>query len=423
MNSSTRAELSALIDDTNGGIAAAVSAADLPTDVNVVAVKYGELLGYITENASELGFSTTTAPCFIEETDELCSTDKAQQNRHLFFDDLHFTERGHQIEAQWFLATLEGANGIAAEETARIPRVAYEQLESHRALVRPGTHSSDTHRTGLWFAPISSSLELKAHETDPQTDLDLEGAVLGVERRVGQFAFFGGALSVGETQAKFADGSRFELLGGSVTAYAGIDTELLGRLSLAYTRGGHDVEDIERVTGVEGLSAFGETTSRHWDLEFAARSVDEGFGFTIDHGISLAVGEIRTGGYQETGATGLALGYERQTLEYQRFSVDANIAGPEWTLTEHFALRPAAEIAWIHQFGDDAYGVRSRLLDNTAMAVTTTSLAPTEDRYDVGIGADLLIAEGWTLSARVSRQWANDIDDASEGTIVLRRTF
>lgn len=418
-----QAALSELVDATNAAILNAVQSNGLPADVNVVTMKYGAMVDYITTNSSELGFSNVTSACYDSEGDELCSDQIDGQNSYLFFDDLHFTEAAQRIEAQWWMATLAGANGSAARQTARMPRIVFEQQASHRGFVRPGSHTDGNDRFGVWLVPLGSSFDLKSNGADLKSDVAMDGAVIGIEGRVSKAFLLGGAFSLGDTTAKFEDGGRYKLKGGALSLYGAWDAQDLGRLSLTVTKGGHEIDEIRRATGVDLLSADGATDSSYWDLELAARSTDTIGAFEIDHGLSLATGRIKVDGYSERGATGLALRFEDQSFNYHHAAVDAVIRGPGWRISDELVVRPVADLEYTHQFGDDDYGVTSKLLDNTAQAVTIRSNAPAEDRFDTGLGAELLISDRWAISARYARQWTNGLDQADEAAITLRTSF
>ena len=115
--------------------------------------------------------------------------------------------------------------------------------------------------------------------------------------------------------------------------------------------------------------------------------------------------------------------FENQSFNYHQVAIDAVIRGPGWRISDELFVRPVADLEYTHQFGDDDYGLTSKLIDNTAQAVTIRSNAPAEDRFDAGIGAELVISEGWAISARYARQWSNDLDQADEAAITLRTSF
>jgi outer membrane autotransporter protein len=418
-----QAALAELVEVANAEMFAAIEAAGLPDDVNLVTMKYKDFITYVTSHGNALGFSNTTEACYREDEGTLCAPDFAGQNTHLWFDELHMTESGHRLAAQWWLATLNGASGQASRQTGRMPRIAYEQMESHRGLVRPGTHAGPDQRFAAWLSPVSSEMKLETAGGNPSAKLDLDGAVFGMERRFAEHFILGGALSVGKTEALFNDGGRYRMEGGAVSLYTALDYQEEGRLSLSVTKGGHDITGINRVTGVDLLSAGGETESSYWDVELAARTTDKIGVFEVDHGMSLSTGRISVDGYSETGAAGLALAYEKQAFNYQCLGLDAVVRGPAYRLTETVSIAPVADVAYAWQFGDDDYRVTSQLIGNTAQAVSVRSQAPAEDRFDVGVGFQLGLGARWTVSARYAQKWASDITRADESMVSLRMAF
>lgn len=418
-----QAALADLVDATNAAILAAVAAEALPADVNVVTMKYGAMLDHITANANALGFTNVTGSCFDPETGELCSAEAHVQNSYLFFDDLHFTERAHRLEAQWWQATLAGANGRASHQTARMPRIMFEQHAQQLGYIRPGTHTDSLDRLAVWMTPTRSAYDLGGEGLVPRADLVQDGAVLGIEGRLPHNFSVGGALSLADTTAKFEDGGRYTLQGGALSVFGAVDHQGLGRVSLILTKGGHEIDEINRVTGVELLSAGGATDSSYWNVELAARSTDAIGAFEIDHGVTVSTGRIKVDGYAESGADGLALRFEDQAFNYRMASLDASLRGPGWRLSDALVLRPTLDAVYMHQFGDDDYALTSQLIDNTAQAVTIRTRAPAEDRFDAGLGVALSIGERWTLSARYARQLANDLADSHAAALTLSAAF
>ncbi len=218
-------------------------------------------------------------------------------------------------------------------------------------------------------------------------------------------------------------GGHMRLEGGAASIYGALDYQEAGRLSLTLSRGGYDITGIERETGVSLLTAQGETQSDFWDAEIAARSTTNFGRFALDHGLAVSAGRIKVNGYSETGATGLALQFDDQAFNYKRLMLDANLQGPDFMVFSALTFTPLADIAYIHQFGDDDYGLRSQLIGNTAQSVTRRSQAPAEDRIDAGIGARIALGERWAISTRYAHQWASDIESADEVSLSLAVSF
>lgn len=418
-----QAALASMVDDANTAMFAAIEMEDLPSDLNLVTMKYEAFMEHVVANAQALGVSDTVTPCFDPDAETLCSTDFAIQNTHLWFDDLHMSERGQRLVGQWWMATLNAANGNAGRQTGRMPRVIHEQVETYRAQVRPGAHVESGDGFAAYVTPVYAEADLKSNAGDPAASLEHDAAVLGMEWRFSNQFIVGGALGVGETATRFDDGGRYKIGGGGLSLYGAFDFQDDGLLSLTMTRGGHEISGVTRITGVDLLAASGETEADYWDIELATRCVDQLGPIRIDHGLSLSAGSIKVDGYAETGAQGLALSYEDQSLDTRRFAIDAQMSGPEFRVAQAVRLTPLVDVAYAHQFGDNDYSVRSRLIDNTANTVATRAMAPTEDRLGAAIGARLTLGERWSADLRYARQWASDIEDARTGSLAVRFTY
>lgn len=414
--------LTDLMTDANAQMFDAVMQAELPDDVNIITMKYSDFVAYMMKNSQALGFTNTTTPCYDDDAETLCATDKAGQNTHVFFDHLHFTEKAHAIEADWWQATLAGASGTASHQTGLAPRFVFEHIEAASHLVQPGAHLSDETPYAVYASPLYSSYTLTPVGASPHTSGHMDGAVIGLEARLWDSIIAGGALSVGDTTAKFEDGGGYTLKGGGLSLYGAVDFANY-RFSLTGTKGSFDIDDIRRPTGVTLLSAAGQTDADYWDVELSARSVDLWGSFTIDHGVSLSTGQVKVDGYFETGATGLALSFEDIELDTRQFGLDTKVSGPSWRVLNAVEISPTAELAYAYQFGDDNYAVRSRLIDNTADTATVRAVGPAEHRSSAGLGARLIFGAHITADLQYRRTFADDLNTADAGNLNVRLTF
>lgn len=285
------------------------------------------------------------------------------------------------------------------------PRAAYEHLDLHRGLVRPGAAVRDDDHAVVWFASLGGASD----QGGPAAALSFEGAAFGAETRLGNRFAVGGAISAGETSPA---GDRYGMKGGALSLYASADSADWGRVSLSATRGGHKVDDI-----LGGAGRLGGTDVSSWEVELAARSTVVIGPVRIDHGVALAAGRIKADGYAESGPD--ARRYSDQTLEYRLASIDARARGAALQLAQDVSVRPLVDLSYAHQFGDDAYTLT--VLAPSARVVNAS--APAEDRLSASIGAELIIGERWALTGRYGRRWANDLDDADRWSVTLAAHF
>ena len=419
----SRAIMSALMADTNASIASAISHLDIPDDVNIVTQKYTDMVSYIVSNAEKLGFSNVNTPCYDDENGTICASDTEGQNKYLFLDDLHFTEAGHAIEAKWWQATLSGANGDASLQTGRMPRIVQYQIETFQRDIKPGQLLSFNKKFSAYARPIYGAAKLEGQGDSPRTNLTQDGAILGMEGRVFDNLIVGAALSIGDMTSKFADGGRYEVKGGGFSLYAA--TEAFNSvLSVKATKGGHEIEGISRPTGVPFLYSDGETEAQFWHLEIAARKNFDFDVIELNTGLIASMADISVDGYTETGADGLNLQFENQSLDTHSLALEFGTKGPKANLFEgNFTVRPFGQITYTRQLGDDTYNVQSQLIDNTANRVSRSLQAAREDHFNFNIGLEAEIAKRLVVEARYTVNEASDLEDDDSGSISLRFAF
>ncbi|MCP5145563.1 MAG: autotransporter outer membrane beta-barrel domain-containing protein [Gammaproteobacteria bacterium] len=310
----------------------------------------------------------------------------------------------------------------AAGQVARLPRVAFEQYEQHRVLIRPGQAINPDDGMALWLTPVSSSLDLKAGGSASLAHLSEDGAMLGMEGHLSEFFVVGGVISVGESTAKFDDGGRFRLEGGTFSIYGGIDYGF-GGVHLRLTKGGHEVKGIERVTGLDAAPATGETEARFWEIELGARTSYAFGAIEVTPGVSFAVGKSRAKSFVETGAAAGLFSFGSQGFTYKRLTLDSEIRGQAFALSRSLSVAPFATVAYSYRFGSNNYALDSAPVTALTDIRVNQSRTPARHRLDAGLGVELAVNERWFITAQYARQNASDIRSADRCALTLRVSF
>lgn len=420
--SALQADLAALVEATNQAMLAAIAAQGLPDDVNLVTMKYSALLAHMTGHADALGFSNTVSGCYDDEAETICATDVEGQNSYLFFDDLHFTERAHRLEAQWWTATLNGANGEAARQVSRLPNAAQYVLENIQqdVVARQGQAPEQGYVLFSDVQHVDAELEGLGH--DIRTDVRSTGGSFGAEARLNETYLGGVAISYGEGQGDFADQSGFDLKTRALHAWVGAQ---FGTMTYALTGvyGWTDLDQIQRQTGVDLVTAQGQTDGRYWDVSLSASRTYERLGFSLRSRAAVHVSELEVDGFVETGATGLALEYADQTQRSERLEGLLEGRGPSWQWGDATRLTPVVDARWRYELGDRRHGLDARLIDNTADWARIETGGAARNRADLSAGFDLDLAPNWSVSGRYHHTFADDLSDADRVTLGARFTF
>jgi len=419
----TQAELAALVDAANTALFDAIAAADLPDGMNVVTMKYSDFMAHIDRNAAALGFDSIGTACFDEAAGTLCATTFEDQNRYLFLDDLHMTEAGHRLAAQWWMATLEGANGEAARETGRMPSVIALGQDMVGRSAGGSRFRTEAESRVLFADYIHAQPRLDGAAGEPDARFELRGFVLGGETRIGEHTYAGAAASIADTDTDLSTGGAFSSRGRSAHGWAGYRAGAFD-VSANAVYGVFDIDDIQRQTGVDLLTARASTQGRYWDVSLAASvRFDLGEMGHVDLRNALSISETAIDGYAETGADGLALAYEDQTLRSERYTLEAEYRGEVWAVSPGVSVRPVAGLSWRHEFGPDSHALTSRLIDNTALPSTIRSAGAAENRFDGTTGFDVEFGGRWMAGVRYTYDWSDDIGDGDSARIFARMTF
>jgi len=421
----TKAELAEMVNGANEAMFAAIDALGVRDDVNVVTLKYENLMQYLTANAAELGFDEVDVPCYDGEAGTLCADDLEGQNRYLYLDDLHMTEKGHALVARWWRATLDGANGNASRQTARMPDVIQYSHEAVLNRLGNGQRRVSGDRDGLFADVIYETPNLMGMGRDADVDLTLKGGVIGAESGLGDHWHVGGALSFTKADADVLTGGEFKTKTKALHAWAGYQLAPLS-LGVIGTYGETDVEDITRVTGVPlYTTAQNDTSGEFWDIGASIATNFHIGKFSVKAEGAYHYGKVELEGYTETGATGLALTYADQTKKSQRLELNADMRGPaiHFGRKKDVSLTTLVGAHWRHALGARGHDVTSQLLENTANPVTITTAGFARDRLTAQAGLELAFAEKWAITGRYSRTWADDISKGDSFNVSLRVAF
>lgn len=416
-----KSSLDELMDDANEEMFDTIAGTTLPSDLNLVTMKYENFLSYMTSNATALGFTQTDVVCYNGDADTLCSTDVDEQNRYVFIDELHFSEGGHRLAAQWWKSTLNAASGEASRQVARIGDVAQFELEN--ILGRVGAGRPDTEKSFSVYGDFFMGTPLLAHEDIRSlVETDYKGVVIGGEGFLTETVFAGAAFTLTESDVDTLAGGRYKSGSKGLHGYIGIKPDWYDvRVGAAY--GWLDIDDIFRPAGVSLLSASGETDGNYWDTYIEVGGESNFMGINIDGDVSFHASEISVDGFIESGAQGLALSYEKQTRKSRRIEAGLKIQPMSWHVRERFSVSPVADFNYRRELTDGSYTLTSQLIDNTANSAVFMTDGVASDRLNAAFGFDFEFDDSWKFGARYEKTWADDVSGAEGVSVVLRKEF
>jgi len=393
---------------------AAVAAADA-AGVNLVTVRDEAFLTYIRDNAAALGFDEVDRECYLEDADTVCAPDMAGQNRYLFLDDLHFTEAGQLLTAQWWQATLAGANGEAARPVLMLPSLVSAGLEMSEQSVWTGARQGPGVFGDLAYQDVKFDFDGLA------ADVRLKALSFGGAYRLTDVFSAGAALRHDDAEIRFANGDRQDYAATTLTGFLRYAEDGYG-LTAAVSHSWLDFEDGVRQTGVRGLSARTGFDGEAWQASLLSDAAYEWGVFDLQVSNSLQYDAIRIDGATETGATGLALRYGAQSLNAWRFDTHLDVRMDGWRVAENVTLAPVGAVGWTWRSNAD-HSLVSQLIDNTADPVTLFGEGLAENSFETRLGLEAQIAERFTAGLSYGRGWGDDRHSDDRIALTVRARF
>ena len=312
-------------------------------------------------------------------------------------------------------------DGSAARQTMRYPdAMQYEQEAAQQRLAAHlGQPIQD--RFALFADIIAGDATLEGRGSD--IPIAMEGATVlaGGRMALAHNWDAGLAMSYGEHDGKAGGSDIFDSRARALHGWAGRQIGA-GQVRLQGSYGWGKLEDIRRATGVDLLSASGETDLEFWDVALAGTRSMEAGPLTLHTQVAVHVGEMVVGGYAESGADGLALSYGKQRKKVRRLDLSLDGEGPSFNLGAHTSLTPVAGVHWRYGWDKRSHRLTAQLIGNSADPVMLRSGGDAAHRVDASVGLNLDVGKA-SFGARYTRRWASDLESADACNLFVRMAF
>lgn len=394
----------------------------LPEETNVILVDHNGFSKHLVANFAELGFSNATNACLDPVTEEVCAPGQNGQDTHVFFDGNHYSAGAHRLLASWYAATLNSASGVANIDAGHIPIALFASSE---AITREGNSALRLAGRGdrtisVFGAPIYDNLSARSG-----LKLRQRGGVGGI-RFDSTSGLFGGITgSYLRQEVTTANAGTFDTKEWGVGLTAGYT---LGSVEL-FAQGNYSrptIDDFVRQTGALNLSATGETRARVLTAALGFNGHSNFDRLNIDLSTRAEYRRVRIDAFDETGADGLELAYEKQRESSLSTFADIKVG---WELAKPdsaFSLQPFLQAQDRRLLSGDTITVTSQLIDNVANPASFTIANPTLSSTSVGGGITFGVNTAGTnlrLEAGYQRQVRGPFKNDDRFAVALSAAF
>lgn len=403
-NAGLRGAIGDFIAATNAEMTASLATLKpaLPT-TNFVLMNQTAFFERLQAHYKALGFTTIATPCYDAATGTICAADAATQNRHVFFDTNHLTAAGHVVLADWYRATLDGASGEAARGAGHIPDVLLNHADRMRdeTMAARALMAGDGNHAFVFGGPFGANARLK-DTASAGARLRLWGGLIGVQAPLGDRAFAGLSAARIEDKVRTGETSGFELPEWSMTAYGGVD---LGAAQLT-VHGGYaraNIRDFRRDTGALDVVATGRSRAERWDAGAEITVAHRWGPIRLQSRSGVDYAQARVRGFEERGAEGLALRYDRQRATQWTLHTDLKASIVAIDRPGSLSVEPFVHLRDRTRLSGRSHEIRSVLIDNIADPATIRTASIDSDTLEIGGGVDIRLAGGIAIGMAYDR--------------------
>lgn len=335
-------------------------------DLSIVMLPLHTFELYLRENAGELGFLNIDEVCIPAETNELCSTDPEIQNTYIRFDDAgHFTARANELQALYYGAFIDAAQGTSLREIGVLGEVAFElsslNARNTRTRMANARQVNQSENVTPWIEIDYTKQSLSDGKQGSAGDLPVYSLAAGVDAEINENISVGAGLRYSSSKLKNVSRLRADTSVWTLSAQA----EWTGTNTYAALIGDYsqiDVKNGRRDTSVPLLETTFDTDGKAWTT-----GLEAGFYSDSDLRWNFGVGIHRKAttlnGFTESAPYDLALSVKDQSVKATELSVSGAVRLASMDLSDSWTWTPHASATLIHDFDADR-NVHARFVEN-----------------------------------------------------------
>ena len=364
-------------------------------DVNITRIDAAALIARIQVDYKALGYANATSGLILPAS----AGGGGDPNGYVFFDGIHPTARTHALLAKIVLEALNPEPVVGFAGTEGTAALALQNLAASALDSRIAQLASSSRPSGRADAYASFNYGDGNRAADglrPKFSYVGQVVTAGVDSRVSDGVFLGGALDAGRMNAKLGAGA------GSFTV-----EDNTGRLYSVW-RGGPialaidadygevRVQGIHRSTAFGGLQTNGKTAGTHWGAGLKAAWTLDNAGFVVRPWLGLRTERVKLDAYAETDIPTLSMAFGTQEAKSSAGGLGVDLATD--TKLGARALHLDFSAAWQGELSSRTRNVSGQLANN----FTHTTVIGVKDGNGSGItlgaAGTLTLAKSWTAT-------------------------
>jgi outer membrane lipase/esterase len=390
-------------------------------DVNLVYVDLQGILDRVAIDFRALGFSNATS-FFLASAAQ--GGGVGDPNSYVFWDDIHPTTRTHALLAAVIVEQLNPEIPLGFNATLGTAALALEGLAAQsvdqRAAQLAGSNRA-TRRADV-YATFNYADGARARDRwRPKFDYTAQVVTTGVDARLGEGTFVGGAFNLGRLNTKLRRGGgdfRLEDAAGRLYAvWRGGPVSLIadGDYGVLTAKG------IHRATAFGGLRTNGKTSGDHWGVGVKAAWAIDFNAISVRPWVGLRTERVSLDAYSEKDIPALSMNFAEQHAKSSSGAVGVDGAY-NWKVGGR-AVRLDGRAAWHGEFGSRTRNVAGKLADNFTRTTSVAFEDGDGEGLELGGAATLFFSPTWSASLGYAADIRRSEKLASRVTLSVQSGF
>lgn len=331
-------------------------------DVTITRLDAAALISQMQRDYKTLGFTTASTGWLQGGGDA---------NGYVFFDGIHPTARTHALLAAVATEALNPEPVIGFASTQGTAALALQGLGASSYDTRIAQLASANRPAGRADAYASfnyGSGDRVAEGWRQKFVYEAQVATAGVDGRISDGFFLGGALNTGRLHSQVSPGAGSYVVEDQSVRLYGAWRGGPVTFALDGDYGVVDAKGIRRATAFGGLATNGRTSGTHWGVGAKAFWTMDLGGMQLRPWVGLRTERVKLGAYSERDVASLMMDFGAQEAKSSAGNVGVAL-GSDTKLGEH-AVHLDFSAAWHGEFGTNSRNVSGQLSNNFTRPTT-----------------------------------------------------